>query len=644
MSTSSTVSLNDINVELARTATASINMNEPEVRFLAGQTLSTHSSQTFTGTSTWTCPSNVTSIEYLIVAGGGGGGCGGGGGAGGMLRGRTSVTPGATYTMTIGGGGAIGYDGTNLLNQNGNGGNSSIVGTGVSITASGGGGGASPYYGTSGSGYRGGNGGSGGGGGCNAFADGQTLLGGTGIAGQGRNGGAGPGIGCSPSGGGGGAEYEGGTFVSAEISSDLKKGGNGKPTSISGSLVYYAGGGGGGSYCAGRGLGGLGGGGNGGTNGANGTTGQANRGGGGGGSGYPGVTARIGGSGIIIIRWFAASANSGTSVNMNSLRNLAPPYAGATYGFSMGGADPGSQRSSNIERIPFSSDASSTIVGYLGWNGQSATARGSNYGHNSETTAFTSMGLFNPPTSFLNNRTTTIESFPFSNTLYSTIIGDLEATRSRGAGASSRTNGYAMAGITLLNQPTPEHPEAGSSYVERFSFSSVSIQCIVGNLNNSMTGGNAGFGNLSHGFSSGGIRPPAPVIGGTATIDRFPFAFDGVSITNIGSLTVARGLTAGASSPTHGYTCGGLLVPATRYSTIDRFSFASTGNATSVGNLTGIIASLGATNSVSNGYTFGGATPSIVNTIQKFQFSSSSSSTNIGSLLSNRIQMATACD
>ena len=42
--------------------------------------------QTFTATSTWTCPAGVTEVEYLVVAGGGGGGryIGGGGGAGGF--------------------------------------------------------------------------------------------------------------------------------------------------------------------------------------------------------------------------------------------------------------------------------------------------------------------------------------------------------------------------------------------------------------------------------------------------------------------------------------------------------------------------------------------------------------------------------
>ena len=39
--------------------------------------------QTFTATSTWTCPTGVTEVEYLVVAGGGAGGGQDGGGDGG---------------------------------------------------------------------------------------------------------------------------------------------------------------------------------------------------------------------------------------------------------------------------------------------------------------------------------------------------------------------------------------------------------------------------------------------------------------------------------------------------------------------------------------------------------------------------------
>ena len=67
--------------------------------------------QTFTATSTWTCPAGVTEVEYLVVAGGGGGGfaIAGGGGAGGFRTGTgLAVTAGTDYTITVGGGGAGG--------------------------------------------------------------------------------------------------------------------------------------------------------------------------------------------------------------------------------------------------------------------------------------------------------------------------------------------------------------------------------------------------------------------------------------------------------------------------------------------------------------------------------------------------------
>lgn len=71
---------------------------------------------TFTsvGSTTWTAPSGVTQVEYLVVAGGGGGGSshGGGGGAGGLRTnvGGTAltVTPATSYAVTVGAGGAGG--------------------------------------------------------------------------------------------------------------------------------------------------------------------------------------------------------------------------------------------------------------------------------------------------------------------------------------------------------------------------------------------------------------------------------------------------------------------------------------------------------------------------------------------------------
>jgi hypothetical protein len=73
-------------------------------------------------------------LEYLVVAGGGGGGGGlaGGGGAGGLVTNAGYViTPGTTYTITIGNGGIAGVD----LGDGGNGANS-IFGIGTVTTLS----------------------------------------------------------------------------------------------------------------------------------------------------------------------------------------------------------------------------------------------------------------------------------------------------------------------------------------------------------------------------------------------------------------------------------------------------------------------------------------------------------------------------
>ena len=96
----------------------------------------------FTSSTTWVCPVGVTSIEILCVAGGGGSstfGTGAGGGHGGQSYGTYVVTPGTTYTVTVGTGGA-GFSGSGA----GTAGGSSSFGALISAT----GGGGMPVSGT----------------------------------------------------------------------------------------------------------------------------------------------------------------------------------------------------------------------------------------------------------------------------------------------------------------------------------------------------------------------------------------------------------------------------------------------------------------------------------------------------------------
>jgi len=248
---------------------------------------------TFTSSGSFQVTSGGGDIEYLVVAGGGGGGKGGqgggGGGAGGLLTGTTSVSTG-TYTVTIGAG-APGF--TSAYQQGGNNGaNSSISGSGVSVTANGGGFGSSAYSATN-YGSVGGNGGSGGG----AAQRAAPVAGGKGIypgspyisaSRQGYDGGWV--LGGSDSGGGGG----GAGGAGANTTGGGAAGGVGLQSNISGTAIYYAGGGGGGP----SGGGGLGGGGVA-------PSGHANTNTGGGGAGNYTSDGGNGGSGIIIIRYAA---------------------------------------------------------------------------------------------------------------------------------------------------------------------------------------------------------------------------------------------------------------------------------------------------------------------------------------------------
>ena len=102
----------------------------------------------FTTSGTWKAPAGVTSIQCECWAGGGGGGGtnasdngGGGGGGGEYARENTlAVTPGTTYTFTVG---AAGSGGGASFSNGSNGGNTTFPGDSVTVTAHGGGGGHS---------------------------------------------------------------------------------------------------------------------------------------------------------------------------------------------------------------------------------------------------------------------------------------------------------------------------------------------------------------------------------------------------------------------------------------------------------------------------------------------------------------------
>jgi hypothetical protein len=208
------------------------------------------------GTASWFCPAGVTSVTVEAWGGGGAGGgitgrysAAGGGSGGGYVRTTMAVSPGTTYSLTIGSGGT----GTN---GNGGSGGSSWFGSATTFLAVGGngavgtssastytagaaavitgniGGTLANFYGGKGADANSSNGSGGGGSSAGTAANGNAatgLLGGAavaggGLGGAGNNNGNNGGSGAAPGGGGGGAntsnfnQYKGGA------------GGNGKVT------------------------------------------------------------------------------------------------------------------------------------------------------------------------------------------------------------------------------------------------------------------------------------------------------------------------------------------------------------------------------------------------------------------------------
>lgn len=174
---------------------------------------------TSSGSSTWTAPAGVTATLVVLLSGGGGGGGsaenpmthdsagGGGGGAGGLGFTLFPVTPGNSYTVTVGAGGTGGVsaDGSNggatsFSTFSVTGGNYGNVNGGATPGVGGIGGGISPLIGASG---EDGGVGAGGDGGSTPYGG----TGGTGGGGTDGNGGDASGYGA----GGGGANKDTGS-------------------------------------------------------------------------------------------------------------------------------------------------------------------------------------------------------------------------------------------------------------------------------------------------------------------------------------------------------------------------------------------------------------------------------------------------
>jgi len=286
-----------------------------------------------------------------------------------------------------------------------------------------------------------------------------------------------------------------------------------------------------------------------------------------------------------------------------------PPFQGSNFGYVSGGKHPFLNYANYIDKFPFASDGNTTDHGDL------TVGRRSAAGQSSSTHGYTSGGEPQPSAGNV------IDKFLFSSNANATNVGDLTLSIEEPAGQSSIGNGY---GYTSGGNATTDR-------IEKFPFSTDANATDIGNLTLARWGV-AGQSSSTHGYTSGGRNPVVTNLD-VDGIDKFSFATDG-DATDVGNLTVARRGVAGQSSSTHGYTSGGLAsLPVTAHSNIiDKFPFASDGDATDVGDLTVARWQLAGQSSTTHGYSAGGLPSNTV--IDKFPFTSDDNATDVGDIAS----------
>lgn len=263
---------------------------------------------------------------------------------------------------------------------------------------------------------------------------------------------------------------------------------------------------------------------------------------------------------------FAADSNAVDHGDVTQGRYGCGAMASDAYGYTAGGIT-GPTTVNTIDKFLFVAAGNATDVGDLSevkYTGGGNSSKKLSYG-------FTSGSAF--PTG-----TNIIDRILFTTDVNSFDAGDLSQSRAWVAASSSETHAYNSGGEA-------SNGGAGLDTIDKFPMSATSyaLATDVGNLTTGRTRF-AGQSSITHGYASGGATWPPGTSG--AVVDKFPFASD-ENATTVGNLTVARWTGAGSSSQTHGYTNGGTVPPGFGASSvIDKFSFSNDANATTVGNLT----------------------------------------------------------
>ena len=293
-------------------------------------------------------------------------------------------------------------------------------------------------------------------------------------------------------------------------------------------------------------------------------------------------------------------------------------FQGDYYGYYMGG-NQGVTNYNVIERNSYASDTDSADVGDL------VFARvGCIPSWKSMTHGYVAGGSANTTPGLVYNQ---IEKFQFAASSDAVDTADLTIAWSMAAGHSSALNCYASGGAV-------GNPSARTDRIEKFVKATEVNSTDIANLTIA-TGVPFGSSSTDHGFTAGGTDKPGPSPDAAHNvISRFSFSTDSDS-TDVGDLVTPTWAGAAGSSLTHGYIACGYNHTSQASNRIEKYAFASSANATAVGNMTAARGNetLGGSSSTTHGYAAGGIeTSPYSNIIDKYSFTTDGNATDVGDL------------
>ena len=299
-------------------------------------------------------------------------------------------------------------------------------------------------------------------------------------------------------------------------------------------------------------------------------------------------------------------------------------------GFVSGGQDGSATNQTAIDTFSFASDGNASATG-----GNLSLAVTAASGNSSGSHGYSSGGAAVGTPGYVDN----IQKFPFAITSgTASDIGNLILKRNNGIGVSDGGSGYTVGGFGpgIFGQYPPQNNSFRTN-IDKFSFAADGNAAEVGELSAAkrLT---AGAQSQTHGFIAGGASTATVPSNTQKDILKFAFASPGTT-SDVGDLTQLVDGSAGQTSTTHGYRSGGTQSPNTITNVIDKFPFAiSGGTATDVGDLTQARNSITPSYSNNHGYSSSGLP--ISNIIDKFPFSSDANATDVGDLTATKRSMA----